>query len=213
MATRVTEEDRESMIDMRSYGASYTEIGAAVGRAPTTVARVCDNTYRVKDQAYEQSPKRKEKQREYQRSYHRADSRIAYLKEWRRSPRGREIVKKYERSVQGKLRHLMRNRLYHAVKKFQKTGSAIQDLGCSIEQFKVYIESQFQPGMSWDNWTFDGWHIDHIKPLSSFDLTDRKQLIDACHYTNLQPLWAEDNMRKGRKLRRRDEDRSRRQEI
>jgi hypothetical protein len=48
--------------------------------------------------------------------------------------------------------------------------------------------------MTWDNWTTDGWHIDHIKPLaSSFDLTDRKQFLEACHYTNLQPLWAKDN--------------------
>jgi hypothetical protein len=51
--------------------------------------------------------------------------------------------------------------------------------------------------MSWDNWTTDGWHIDHIKPLASFDLTDRQQLLLACHYTNLQPLWAIDNLSKG----------------
>ena len=54
--------------------------------------------------------------------------------------------------------------------------------------------------MTWDNWTTDGWHIDHIKPLSSFDLTDRKQLLEVCHYTNLQPLWAKDNLIKSDKL-------------
>jgi desulfoferrodoxin (superoxide reductase-like protein) len=54
--------------------------------------------------------------------------------------------------------------------------------------------------MTWDNWTTDGWHIDHIKPLASFDLTDRKQLLEACHYTNLQPLWAKDNLIKSDKI-------------
>ena len=61
------------------------------------------------------------------------------------------------------------------------------------------LESKFQSGMTWDNWALDGWHIDHIKPLASFDLTDRNQLLEACNYTNLQPLWAKDNLSKGAK--------------
>jgi hypothetical protein len=61
----------------------------------------------------------------------------------------------------------------------------------------MHLESKFQYGMNWDNWSFEGWHIDHIVPLASFDLTDRKQLLLACHYTNLQPLWAIDNFSKG----------------
>ena len=63
-------------------------------------------------------------------------------------------------------------------------------------QLKEHIEKQFVDGMSWDNWALDGWHIDHIKPLASFDLTDRQQLLEACHYTNLQPLWAKDYLSK-----------------
>lgn len=65
-----------------------------------------------------------------------------------------------------------------------------------LEQLKQHLESKFRTGMTWDNWTIDGWHIDHIKPLASFDLTDRKQLFEACNYTNLQPLWAIDNILK-----------------
>ena len=54
--------------------------------------------------------------------------------------------------------------------------------------------------MSWDNWNLAGWHIDHIRPLASFDLTDPVQLKQAAHYTNLQPLWAHDNYVKGSRV-------------
>ena len=99
--------------------------------------------------------------------------------------------------IQYKLSRRLRSRLYHALQGNQKTGSAVRDLGCSIDELRLYLESKFQSGMSWDNWSFYGWHIDHIKPLASFDLTDRQQLLLACHYTNLQPLWATDNLSKG----------------
>jgi hypothetical protein len=102
--------------------------------------------------------------------------------------------------IQFKLQAILRSRLYSAVKDNRKKGSAVKDLGCTIEQLKQHLESKFQPGMSWDNHTLDGWHIDHIKPLSSFDLSDRKQLLEACHYTNLQPLWAKDNLTKSDKI-------------
>ena len=51
--------------------------------------------------------------------------------------------------------------------------------------------------MSWDNHGYDGWHVDHIRPCASFDLTDEEQVRKCFHYTNLQPLWAKDNLRKG----------------
>jgi hypothetical protein len=69
-------------------------------------------------------------------------------------------------------------------------------LGCSIYELKSYLESRFQPGMSWDNYG-EEWHLDHVIPLSWFDLSDNKQFSRACHYTNLQPLWAENNFSKG----------------
>ena len=73
----------------------------------------------------------------------------------------------------------------------------MSDLGCTIPELKQYLESKFQEGMTWENWGVHGWHIDHIIPLSSFDLTCREQFLKVCHYTNLQPLWAKDNLSKG----------------
>lgn len=72
-------------------------------------------------------------------------------------------------------------------------------LGCDIEFFIKYIESKFTEGMSWENYAHDTWHLDHIKPFASFDLTDITQYSSCFHYTNLQPLWAEDNYKKGAK--------------
>lgn len=67
-------------------------------------------------------------------------------------------------------------------------------VGCSPEQLKAHIESLFLEGMTWDNHGKYGWHIDHIRPVCSFSAEEWKQIN---HYTNLQPLWAEDNLKKG----------------
>jgi hypothetical protein len=56
--------------------------------------------------------------------------------------------------------------------------------------------------MTWENWTHDGWHLDHIQPLASFDLSNREQFLMAGHYTNLQPMWARDNFSKGSKKKK-----------
>jgi hypothetical protein len=97
-----------------------------------------------------------------------------------------------------KLATILRIRLHEAIKNSQKKGSAVRDLGCSIAFLKSYIESKFRPGMTWSNWGNGKrkWNIDHIKPLSKFDLTDRKQLLKAVNYENLQPLWYVDNLSK-----------------
>ena len=84
-----------------------------------------------------------------------------------------------------------------ALKGAVKAGSSVQDLGCTVEELKAHIESQFKDGMTWSNHGVDGWHIDHIVPLASFDLTNRDQFLKAVNYTNLQPLWAFDNLSKG----------------
>lgn len=103
-------------------------------------------------------------------------------------------------NIQTRLKHSLRNRLNRALQGAYKSGSAVKDLGCSIECLKQYLESLFIPGMTWDNWTTNGWHIDHIIPLDYFDLTDRQQFLRATHYTNLQPLWASENSKKKNRI-------------
>lgn len=99
--------------------------------------------------------------------------------------------------VDFRIKRYMRARLYSALKNNYKSGSAVSDLGCSINELRVYLESQFTDGMSWSN--YGKWHIDHIIPLDSFTLSNRDQLKLACHYSNLQPLWGSDNIRKSNK--------------
>jgi hypothetical protein len=80
-----------------------------------------------------------------------------------------------------------------------KTKKSQELLGCSIEFFKEYIEGLFTEGMTFKNHGFYGWHYDHIKPLSKFNLLDKEEQKKAFHYTNIQPLWAEDNLKKSAK--------------
>jgi len=94
-----------------------------------------------------------------------------------------------------KIRHNLRSRLRKSIHGRPGGLSPVRHLGCSIEGLKKHLEAQFQEGMSWDN--YGEWHIDHIIPLASFNLINESDFLKACHYTNLQPLWAEDNLSKG----------------
>lgn len=103
---------------------------------------------------------------------------------------------RYKNNVQFKLGHNLRGRIQQAVKKqnTKKVISAEKLIGCTVEYFKKYLEKLWQPGMCWENYKYDGWHIDHIKPCNTFDLTDPEQQKQCFHYTNLRPLWAKDNL-------------------
>ena len=86
-------------------------------------------------------------------------------------------------------------RLYMAVK--EKTGNTMKLTGCSKEELLTFLEAEFENGMTWDN--YGEWHIDHIRPCASFNLEDPEEQKKCFHWTNLQPLWAGDNIRKGDK--------------
>ena len=106
----------------------------------------------------------------------------------------RYTKRKLKTDINFKLAHGLRSRLGTAIRNSYKAGSAVRDLGCTIPELRQRFEEQFQPGMSWSNWSRDGWHIDHIKPLANFNLTNRQEFLEACHSTNLRPLWAKDNL-------------------
>jgi hypothetical protein len=93
----------------------------------------------------------------------------------------------------------LRSRIRAALQGNTKSLATKQLIGCTPQFLKEYIEKQFINGMTWENYGYHGWHIDHIIPCSSFDMTDPKQQKKCFHYTNLQPLWAKDNLLKSNK--------------
>jgi hypothetical protein len=90
-----------------------------------------------------------------------------------------------------RLANCLRSRLYQALKYNWKYGHTLELLGCSVNFLKQYLQKQFKPGMSWIN--YGSWHIDHIRPCASFDLSKESEQKKCFHYTNLQPLWAKEN--------------------
>jgi hypothetical protein len=96
-----------------------------------------------------------------------------------------------------KLVDSQRSRLRKAIKQVKKSDKTMNLIGCSAIELKDYLESLFTDGMNWDNYGYRGWHVDHIRPCASFDLSDPEQQEECFHYTNLQPLWAKDNYAKG----------------
>jgi hypothetical protein len=96
-----------------------------------------------------------------------------------------------------KLLTILRGRIKDVLRGHSKSDSTINVLGCTIEELWQHLEKQFQPNMTKEN--HGEWHVDHIIPCTSFDLTDPKQQVKCFHYTNLQPLWALDNLKKGQK--------------
>ena len=134
----------------------------------------------------EQYQKNKEQLIEYQRQYY-LNNKAKHIA---------LVMKRNKTNPMYKLRSKLHNRLYMALKT-QKTARCEKTtnlLGCSVKQLKEHLESQFVDGMSWSNYSIHGWHIDHIKPCCTFDLTDPEQQRQCFHYTNLRPLWAKDNL-------------------
>ncbi len=107
---------------------------------------------------------------------------------------GREHIRlRRQTNLSARLANQLRCRLNMAIRgNANRAGSAVKDLGCSTEALRCHLESQFVFGMTWENWGIE-WEVDHIKPLGLFDLTDRQQFLEACHYTNLQPLFVGDH--------------------
>lgn len=177
-------------------------------KGPKKRCDICNKEYRrLYWKARESNTKRKEQNKnrtekfrknnphkisEYSRKYRYGKNRENYL------AKKRERNKEYYKNVNYKLGQLLRYKLWISLKtqKVKKENSALSFLGCSKEELIQHLESQFSKGMTWENWSLNGWHIDHIRPISSFDLSDPAQVKECFHYSNLQPLWAIDNLKK-----------------
>jgi len=103
--------------------------------------------------------------------------------------------KRLKEDLNFKLIHNCRVRIRRAL--ISKSKRTMKLLGCTVTELWKHLEKQFQPGMTREN--YGEWHVDHIKPCALFDLTRDEEQAICFHYTNLQPLWAVDNIRKGKK--------------
>lgn len=154
---------------------------------------------------YVASDKNREKAKRYYRKFpERQKARhAAYAKNNREQIRKtwRETRKKaYHNNVEMRLKINHRNRVSREIGKIRQGRTSQSLLGCSYPELKAWIEAQFKPGMTWNNYGPKGWHVDHKLPISSFDLTKPEHVKVAFHYTNLQPLWWQENNEKRAKV-------------
>ena len=159
---------------------------------------------------YQNNPEQRKKAKEYREK--NKERILKYFEEYRKKPGYKEKFNLYMKNYMNnklktdpdfKLKMQLRHRIYLAlkVKGISKSKRTMKLLGCTVEELWKHLESKFQPGMTKEN--YGKWHVDHIRPCASFDLTDPKQQFICFHYTNLQPLWAKDNIRKGAKYEHR----------
>lgn len=173
-------------------------------------------------------PENRERKRKYAREYRKRNIDVIKIRKtkWAQSPNGKKSKKRYgekyrqrpetKRKMYEYVKHRMQTDPQFALMK--RTGARIRDalkkrcikktqktkdlIGCSVEFLREHIEKQFRDGMAWDK--PNSFHIDHIRPVSSFNLLDPEQLKQAFHWTNLQPLTPEENMKKGAIFRLQD---------
>ena len=149
----------------------------------------CKKEYR-KDYRNENKEKIRERQKEYDKKRYQEnkDKIIEKINEYRKN--------RYKTDPLFRLKLCIRSMVKRAI----KTKRTEKIIGCTYQELKEHLESQFTEGMSWQNYGKFGWHVDHILPLSWFVLTNPEEVAKANHYTNLQPLWAEDNLFKGNRF-------------
>ena len=136
--------------------------------------------------------KNKDKENNIQRRKNYRKENRPKINEWEKNKRQTDPIYKLSGTVRSRLKSFLRK------KHISKKNKTFELVGCTPQQLKEHLEKQFREGMTWDNHGMYGWHIDHIIPLSS--ATTEEELYKLCHYTNLQPLWAEENLSKGNKV-------------
>lgn len=142
-------------------------------------------------------PKHREKRLAYAKKYREdnLEKVTTNLKKWKQNnPNYKK--EKWKSDSEFRLKEILRGRFYKAIKGYSKSSSILSLIGCTIPELKIYLQDKFTEGMSWDN--YGEWHIDHKKPCASFDFSNEEEQKECFHYTNLQPLWALDNLIKGK---------------
>lgn len=153
------------------------------------------NKERENKQSKEWIKKNKERFAEWRRAYEKKPSVRAKINARYNKRIKTDVIFRIRRNLKGRIYE------YIKIKKGRKQGTMKELLGCDWKFFKSYLEKKFQPGMTWKN--YGKWHIDHIMPLSKFDLSLKSEQLKSCHHTNLQPLWAIDNIKKQNKINQR----------
>lgn len=125
-----------------------------------------------------------------------------YQKEYRKNHREKiliqhEIARKLrlKNNINSRITYNLRARLHKALHRNQKSNTTIKLLGCDINYLKIYLQNLFSEGMTWAN--YGKWEIDHIIPCNAFDLSKLEEQKICFHYRNLQPLWENENIKKG----------------
>ncbi len=134
--------------------------------------------------------KHKKEKRIYNYKYYKA-----HKKELNRK-RNQYFKKRKKRDIKFKLTCNLRSRISDVLHNNVKSKSTMRLIGCSIKFLKQHLEQQFKKGMSFKN--YGKWHVDHIKPCYSFDLSKETEQLKCFNYKNLQPLWAIENLKKNR---------------
>ena len=155
-------------------------------------SQVYIKAWRQKNRERENAPRRTPEARARNNAYLKLPHVRAKLNERERRRRSEDPHFKLRGNMRALLRMTLKN---YGMTKKDRTFDLV---GCSVALLAQHLERQFMQGMSWDN--HGQWHIDHIIPVSSFNLHKRKQLLTCFHYTNLRPLWGRANLRKSAKL-------------
>jgi len=138
-------------------------------------------------------PLLKEKYRQMHKKYYQENK--EKIAEWERDYRNNNPQRKISTRLRNRINFVLR---YN--QNIKKLADTEELLGCSVEQVKDWLESQFTEDMTWDAFLAGEIHIDHIRPCASFDLTKKSEQLECFNWKNLQPLWAKDNLEKGAKV-------------
>ena len=162
------------------------------------ICKICQSEY---NKSFYLNPEKQKQKKISDKIYYETNKEKVseYKKEW--ALKNKESINQRYRNyrqndINYKIKQNLRKRISTVLSGKSKSQTTLSLLGCSLEFFKIYIEQKFKDGMTWDNYGL--WHIDHIIPCYSFDLTIPSNQQACFHYTNLQPLWASENCKKNK---------------